>query len=65
MLSADAYVIYANEERAMVAIILHDIGMCREGSSIVVVDYACVGLIIHRVADVICLLDCYAIYYLC
>ena len=43
MLSADAYVIYANEERAMVAIILHDIGMCREGSSIVVVDYACVG----------------------
>ena len=61
--STKAYVIYVNRGRDTIAIILHDIGMCRE------LEWhrsrgLCMCLIIHRVINVVCLLDCYAIYYL-
>ena len=52
------------EKGTIVEVILHYIGMCREWSGTIVMDYACVWLIIHQFVDVVCLLDCYAIYYL-
>ena len=39
---ADAYVVYDDGERGFVAIILHDIGMCRELEWYRSLDYACV-----------------------
>ena len=48
MLSADAYMIYVDGEKGIIAVILHDIGMCR-GLEVALVDYACVWLIIHWV----------------
>ena len=41
MLSADAYMIYIDGEKGIVAVILHNIGMCR-GLEVALVDYACV-----------------------
>ena len=49
------------EERAMLVVILHDIGMCQKLSGIIAMDYTCVWLIIHPVVDVVCLLDYYVI----
>ena len=49
------------EERAMLVVTLHDIGMCQELSGIVTMDYTCVWLIIHPVVNVVCLLDYYVI----
>ena len=40
------------------------LGCVESWSGTIVVNYACVWFIIHRVMDVVYLLDCYAIYYL-
>ena len=40
------------------------LGCVESWSGTIVVNYVCVWFMIHRVVNVVCLLDCYAIYYL-